>query len=126
MSDTPKQIESQPQVGSDALVLAVNGRRVIFRNVETYTEERFEARYKGHSITIERQGPDKDHHDYYITVTHPSGGYVYDGFWKIPWEDCSDPTMKKAIIESLRGSLLISGQNVQGDGSPDEKSQPTL
>lgn len=55
--------------------------------------------FKRHRIALTRDGYDKD---WYIQVTAPDGGYVYDGWWR----DSADKTAAQALEEAKRGALL--------------------
>lgn len=56
--------------------------------------------YKGYTINIDRDHPSQN---WYIIVTSPSGGYVYDGWWR----DSEGKPLREAIAEALRGSMLL-------------------
>ena len=56
--------------------------------------------YKGYTINIERDHPSQN---WYIIVTAPSGGYVYDGWWR----ESEGKPLREAIYEALRGSMLL-------------------
>jgi hypothetical protein len=90
-----------------SLCLNIDGKRRIIRKVRDYSEIGFIATYRKHDICVTRRGEDEDHYDFYITVAHPNGCYVYDGYWQIPWDECGDPTIEGAIKEALRGSGLL-------------------
>lgn len=57
--------------------------------------------YKGHTINLERDHPNQN---WYIIVATPSGGYIYDGWWR----DSVGKSVHEAVIEALRGSMLVA------------------
>lgn len=63
------------------------------------TREEMEARFKGCSIHMQKDGPRKN---WYITVTAKSGGHLYDGYWS----DSEDKTAIEALAEAKKGSCL--------------------
>ena len=69
------------------------------------------AYYKSHYIHIERE-PDGR---FYINVDAPSGAACYDGWYpsgqNAYYYKTEKPTMREALIEALKGSLLISTNN---------------
>jgi len=88
----------------------INGKWHFFRKVETYTDYRFEAKYKGYDFEIfldldEDEEPDGESR-FYITVCNPeiSFGTVYDG-----WADENITNVEQAVACALEGSMLING-----------------
>lgn len=55
--------------------------------------------FKGCAITVSRYDSSQE---WYITVTDPAGGYLYDGWWR----DSEDKTLVEAIAEAKRGAML--------------------
>jgi hypothetical protein len=63
------------------------------------TSEGHHHTFRRHSISLTRES---SLHDWYIIVKHPSGGNLYDGWWR----DSSDKTAKDALAEAKRGAML--------------------
>jgi hypothetical protein len=64
------------------------------------SRDHFHATHKGCTISIERER-DPDVPPFYIIVTAPNGGYLYEG-----WAPASVLTMADAKREALYGSTL--------------------
>ena len=79
--------------------------------VRTISKSRnaFEGRYKDHKIYLSRLGPQQAWH---IQVRSPDGTYLYDGWWTKPQHEGRTATLREAIAEACRGSLLWREQAV--------------
>lgn len=78
-------------------------RRVIAAGrVEVNTPSEFAGWWKdGYWI---RAAQDEDYtNDWYITVRHPDGWYLYDGWWT----DSGHRTVDEAVAEAFRGAELL-------------------
>lgn len=79
-------------------------------------EDAFQGRYKQHDLDLLRSG---DRADWYIRVRHPSGCYVYDGWWPESWGRNVDD----AVAEACRGAglwtpnVVLSGARTGLDGA---------
>jgi hypothetical protein len=82
--------------------------------VRTISKSRheFEGRYKGHDIYIRRENRNDP---WYITVTDDEGCRAYDGWWTEPERDGRIATLREAIIEACKGSLLWPNASVTCD-----------
>jgi hypothetical protein len=66
-------------------------------------QHEFIGTYKGCTLYIRRE----DRYDpWYITVTTEGGGYLYDGWWTEPRSEGRIATIREAIVEACRGSML--------------------
>lgn len=63
------------------------------------TREEMNARFKGCSIHLQKDGLDKN---WYITVTAKDGGHLYDGYWP----ESEDKTAIEALAEAKKGACL--------------------
>jgi hypothetical protein len=80
-------------------------RRLKLGGVLKRTENEVGAYFRQHSIHIVIFVREPDER-FYITVFAPSGNYCYDGWWpRSPREPRK--TMREAIEQALRGSLLL-------------------
>lgn len=85
------------------LVLSIDGKRRIIREVEAHTETQFEGRYKGYNVSVEwNEGMEL----YSIYVANPEiqFGTACDGYAGI---DDDVYNLEDAIKYALRGACLI-------------------
>lgn len=71
------------------------------QSVLTDTPTEFFGRCREHEIHVWKE----DDEPWYIQVTAPDGGYVYDGWWR----HSEDASREAAIREALVGAQLING-----------------
>ncbi|WP_175786361.1 hypothetical protein [Burkholderia cenocepacia] len=60
--------------------------------------------WQEHEIWI-RYGTSAGLCGWYITVKHPDGGYLYDGWW-----DKCDASAEEAVAEAFRGARLLEDE----------------
>ena len=61
--------------------------------------DRYFGRHRDYTVEISRESRRAD---WYIIVTHPSGGLNYDGYWR----DSAGKPIREAIAEAFRGGRI--------------------
>lgn len=87
------------------LVLDINNRKHIIRDIQAYTDKEFDAYYKQHHIVINLEENSANSIEWDIHCAGFDGGIAYDGYLNA--EPDYYPNIEDAIKKCLTDSLLV-------------------